>query len=176
MNHRLEAIYESMYTRESGNVFKADPTKRITAINKNWQLEDVYVKIIEQTLIPERLDVKGYKSKKDVAQAITNNNPNFKIGSTSPDIRIQPVNKELAKDKENLKKSLIDSLDDINLVLIDTLQPQEPGNPSSKFNAYKVKDTISDNEFIVVISGGSAANKGMTFERDILESFKVYFN
>ena len=176
MNYRLEAIYESMYTREGESAAKMHSTKRNSTMNKNWQLEAVYEKIIEQTLIPERLDVKGYKSKKDVAQAITNNNPNFKIGSTSPDIRIQPVNKELAKDKENLKKSLIDSLDDINLVLIDTLQPQEPGNPSSKFNAYKVKDTISDNEFIVVISGGSAANKGMTFERDILESFKVYFN
>ena len=142
----------------------------------NWQLEAIYEKINKQAILPERLDVKGYKSKKAVAQAIIDNNPNFKIGSTSPDIRIQPVNKELAKDKDSLKRSLIDSLDDINLVLIDTLKPQEPGNPSSKFNAYKVKDTISDNEFVVVISGGSAANKGMTFERDVLESFKKYFN
>ena len=142
----------------------------------NWQLESIYEKIARHQIIPERLEVRGYKNKIDVAQAIVDNNPNFKIGSTSPDIRIQPISKELAKDKVKLKQSLIDSLDDINLVLIDTLKPLEGDNPSSKFNAYKVKDTVSDNEFIVVISGGSAANKGMTFERDILESFKKYFN
>jgi hypothetical protein len=176
MNYRLEAIYESMYTREGESAVKMHSTKRNSTMNKNWQLEAVYEKIIEQTLIPERLDVKGYKSKKDVAQAITNNNPNFKIGSISPNIRIQPIDAETAKNKDNLKQSLIDSLDDIHLVLMDTLKPKEPGNPSGTFNAYKVKDTISDNEFIVVISGGAAGNKGMTYERDILESFKQYFN
>jgi len=169
MNHRLEAIYESMYTRESGNVFKADPTKRITAINKNWQLEAIYEKI-------NNPDFKGYKSKKAVAQAIVDNNPDFKIGSSKSGIRIQPVDAEAAKDENNLKQSLIDSLDDIHLVLTDTLNPNDPGNPSGTFNAYKVKDTITDNEFIVVISRGAAGNKGMTYERDILESFKQYFD
>jgi len=162
MNHRLEAIYESIYNTSE--------------YNTSSTLEEAYKNIYKQAFIPERLEVKGYKNKKAVAQAITNNNPDFKIGSTSPDIRIQPINKELAKDKDNLKKSFIDSLDDVNLVFIDTLQPRESGNPSSKFNAFKVKDAISDNEFIIVISGGAAANKGMTFERDILESFKNYFN
>lgn len=142
----------------------------------NWQLESIYEKIARHQIIPERLEVKGYKNKKDVAQAITDINPNFKVGSVSPDIRIQPIDKEVAKNKDKLKQSLIDSLDDINLVLIDTLKPQEPGNPSSKFDAYKVQDKISDKEFIIIISGGSAANKGMTFERDVLESFKKYFN
>jgi hypothetical protein len=169
MNHRLEAIYESMYTRESGNVFKADPTKRITAINKNWELEAIYEKI-------NNPDFKGYKSKKAVAQAIVDNNPDFKIGSSKSGIRIQPADEELAKDKDNLKQSLIDSLDDINLVLVDTLKPNEPGNPSGTFNAYKVKDTISANEFIVIISGGAAGNKGMKYERDIFESFIQYFD
>ena len=143
MNHRLEAIYESMYTRESGNVLKADNTKRITAINKNWELEAIYEKI-------NNPDFKGYKSKKAVAQAIVDNNPDFKVGGTKSGIRIQPADEELAKDKDNLKQSLIDSLDDINLVLVDTLKPNEPGNPSGTFNAYKVKDTISNNEFIVI--------------------------
>lgn len=141
----------------------------------NWQLESIYEKIARHQIIPERLEVKGYKNKKDVAQAITNTNSNFKVGSISPDIRIQPIDKEAAKDKDKLKQSLINSLDDINLVLIDTLKPQEPGNPSSKFDAYKVQDTISNKEYIIIISGGSAANKGMTFERDVLESFKKYF-
>jgi hypothetical protein len=169
MNHRLEAIYESMYTRESGNVFKADPTKRITAINKNWELEAIYEKI-------NNPDFKGYKSKKAVAQAIVDNNPDFKVGGTKSGIRIQPADEELAKDKDNLKQSLIDSLDDINLVLVDTLKPNEQGNPSGTFNAYKVKDTISDKEFIVIISGGAAGNKGMKYERDIFESFIQYFD
>ena len=159
MNHKLEAIYESIYNNT--NEYNTPST-----------LEEAYKNIYKQAIIPERLEVRGYKNKKAVAQAITNNNPDFKIGSTSPDIRIQPINKELAKDKDNLKNSFIDSLDDINLVFIDTLQPRESGNPSSKFNAFKVKDAISSNEFIIVISGGAAANKGMAFERDILESFK----
>lgn len=169
MNHRLEAIYESMYTRESGNVFKADPTKRITAINKNWELEAIYEKI-------NNPDFKGYKSKKAVAQAIVDNNPDFKVGGMKSGIRIQPADEELAKDKDNLKQSLIDSLDDINLVLVDTLKPNEQGNPSGTFNAYKVKDTISNKEFIVIISGGAAGNKGMKYERDIFESFIQYFD
>lgn len=166
MNYRLEAIYESMYTRESDNIVKADTTKRTNSL---WELEAIYEKI-------NNPDFKGYKSKKAVAQAIVDNNPNFKIGSSKSGIRIQPADEELAKDKDNLKQSLIDSLDDINLVLVDTLNPNEPGNPSGTFNAYKVKDTISNNEFIVIISGGAAGNKGMKYERDIFESFIQYFD
>jgi hypothetical protein len=158
-----------MYTRDSGNVFKADPTKRITAINKNWELEAIYEKI-------NNPDFKGYKSKKAVAQAIVDNNPDFKVGGTKSGIRIQAADAEAAKDEDTLKQSLIDSLDDINLVLMDTLKPKEQGNPSGTFNAYKVKDTISDKEFIIIISRGAAGNKGMTYERDILESFKQYFD
>ena len=142
----------------------------------NWQLEAIYEKINKQAILPDRLDVRGYKSKKDVAQAIIDNNPNFKIGSTKAEIRIQPVDAEVAKDKDTLKQSLIDSLDDIHLVLMDTLNPKEPGNPSGTFNAYKVKDTVSNKEFIVIISGGAASNAGMKYERDVLESFKQYFD
>ena len=173
MNYRLEAIYESMYTRESDDIVKADTTKRTNSL---WELEAIYEKINNTDTLPERLNVKGYTSKKAVAQAIVDNNPNFKIGSSKSGIRIQPADEELAKDKDNLKQSLIDSLDDINLVLIDTLKPKAPGNPSGTFNAYKVKDTISNNEFIVIISGGAAGNKGMKYERDIFESFIQYFD
>jgi hypothetical protein len=173
MNYRLEAIYESMYTRESDDIVKAETTKRTNSL---WELEAIYEKINNTDTLPARLNVKGYKSKKAVAQAIVDNNPDFKVGGTKSGIRIQPADEELAKDKDNLKQSLIDSLDDINLVLIDTLKPKAPGNPSGTFNAYKVKDTISNNEFIVIISGGAAGNKGMKYERDIFESFIQYFD
>lgn len=122
----------------------------------------------------QRLLVREYKNKAAVKQAIVDANPNIKPGSDKRGaIRVSPASK--VEDKEAFKQEFLDTLNDINLVVIGELSPGDPDSPSSKFTSYKVNDNTG-NEFIITLAGGSFSNKGMAYERDVLNSLDEYFN
>jgi hypothetical protein len=141
----------------------------------NWNLEKIYsTEVIGIGSIgqPRHL-VREYKSKSEVKKAIVNSNPSLKMGVDKKGaIRVQPKGKVI--DRAQFTKEFIDTLNDINLILIDTIDRSDPESPSSKFPSYKVRD-LSDNEFLITLGGGSFSNEGMKYERDILNSAEEYF-
>lgn len=141
----------------------------------NWNLEKIYSERVQNfgSIGQPRHLVREYKSKSEVKKAIVDSNPSLKMGTDKRGaIRLQP--KGQITDREQFTKDFIDTLDDINLILIDTIDRNDPESPSSKFPSYKVKD-LSNNEFIITLGGGSFSNEGMKYERDILNSAEEYF-
>lgn len=139
-------------------------------------LESIYVTSVRPAgLIPQKRHlVREYNSKQDVKRAIVNANPNIKLGSDKRGaIRVAPAVK--VEDREAFTKEFLDTLDDINLVVVGEIEPGSPASPSSKFMSYKVNDPTG-NEFVITLAGGSFSNKGMAYERDVLDSIKKYFD
>lgn len=139
-------------------------------------LENIYVTSIRPIgLIPQKRHlVREYNSKQDVKRAIVNANPNIKLGSDKRGaIRVAPAVK--VEDRETFTKEFLDTLSDVSLVVVDEIKPGSPDSPSSKFMSYRVNDTTG-NEFVITLAGGSFSNKGMAYERDVLDSIKKYFD
>ena len=110
-----------------------------------------------------------YNSKAEGKKAIIDANPDLKLGSDKRGaIRLQPAVK--VKDKEEFTNKFLDTLKDINLVIVDRIKPG-PDAPSSKFDSYVVKS--GGNEFVITLGGG--ANKGQSFEQEIMKSLVEYF-
>jgi len=110
-----------------------------------------------------------FASKAEVKKAIIDANPDLKLGSDKRGaIRLQPVTK--VEDEKVFKSEFLKTLKDINLVVVSTIKPG-PDAPSSKFDSYVVKS--GNNEFVITLGGG--ANKGQSFEREILKSLQEYF-
>jgi hypothetical protein len=141
----------------------------------NRSLEKLYTENVRNAgHVPiQRFLVREYKNKAAVKQAIVDANPNIKLGGDKRGaIRVAPAIK--VEDREAFTKEFLNTLNDINLVVVEEIKPGSPDSPSSKFDSYKVNDT-SGNEFIITLAGGSFSNKGMTYERDILEALKTFF-
>lgn len=139
-------------------------------------LENIYVTNVRPIgLIPQKRHlIREYTNKQDVKKAIVNANPNIKLGSDKRGaIRVAPAVK--VEDREAFTKEFLDTLDDINLVVVGEIEPGSPDSPSSKFMSYKVNDPTG-NEFVITLAGGSFSNKGMAYERDVLDSIKKYFD
>ena len=79
------------------------------------------------------------------------------------------------EDKDKFTQDFLNTLDDINLIVVDVIPAGAPDSPSSAFNSYKVKDN-SSNEFIITLGGGSFGNAGMNYEREILKKLEDYLN
>jgi len=121
----------------------------------------------------QRLLVREYKNKAAVKQAIVDANPNIKLGSDKRGaIRVAPAIK--VEDKVAFKQEFLDTLKDIDLVVVGEINKGDPDSPSSKFTSYRVNDNTG-NEFIITLAGGSFSNKGMSYERDILKMLDKYF-
>lgn len=143
---------------------------------RDSKLEQLYTsKVLNTGYVPiKRHIVREYTSKADVKKAIVNANPNIKMGSDKRGaIRVAPAVK--VEDREAFTKEFLNTLSDINLVVVDKIFPDSPESPSSKFTSYKVNDK-SGNEFIITLAGGSFSNKGMAYERDVMESIEKYFD
>jgi len=143
---------------------------------RNSELEKLYLSSVLTTgHIPiKRHLVREYTSKSDVKKAIVDANPNIKLGSDKRGaIRVAPAVK--VEDREAFKQEFLNTLDEINLVVVGEIEPGSPDSPSSKFVSYKVNDNTG-NEFIITLAGGSFSNKGMAYERDVLESLEKYFD
>jgi hypothetical protein len=141
----------------------------------NRSLEKLYTENVRSTgHIPvQRFLVREYKNKAAVKQAIVDANPNIKLsGDKRGAIRVAPAMK--IEDKESFKQEFLDTLNDINLVVVEEIEPGNPDSPSSKYTSYKVNDPTG-NEFVITLAGGSFSNKGMAYERDILDSLNTYF-
>jgi hypothetical protein len=142
----------------------------------NWNLEKIYserVKDVGHISQPRHI-VTEFTSKSQVKKAIVNNNPSLKVGTDKKGaIRLQP--KVKVDDKEKFTQDFLNTLDDINLIVVDVIPPGAPDSPSSAFNSYKVKDSAS-NEFVITLGGGSFGNAGMNYEREILKAAEAYFN
>jgi hypothetical protein len=142
----------------------------------NWNLEKIYLESVSNIggIAQPRHLVREYKTKSEVKKAIVDSNPLVKLGADKRGaIRLQP--KGEVKDREEFTKNFLNTLDEISLLIVDTISPGEPGSPSSKFPSYKVKDS-GNNEFIITLGGGSLSNEGMKYERDILKRVEEYFN
>jgi hypothetical protein len=142
----------------------------------NWNLEKIYLEGVGNigSIAHPRHLVREYKTKSEVKKAIVDSNPLVKLGADKRGaIRLQP--KGEVKDREEFTKNFLNTLDEISLLIVDTISPGEPGSPSSKFPSYKVKDS-GNNEFIITLGGGSLSNEGMKYERDILKNVEEYFD
>jgi hypothetical protein len=142
----------------------------------SWNLEKIYSGEVsgKGPIGLTRHLVREYTTKADVKKAITSVNPDLKVGTDKRGaIRFQPKTK--VKDNEEFINKFFNTLDEINLFVTDVINPGEPGSPSSKFKSYRVRD-MSDNEFIITLGGGAHSNKGMEYERNILNSVNNYFN
>jgi len=139
----------------------------------NRKLQQIYSEQVDKQKVSLRLHtIREYNSKTDVKQAIIDSNPELKAGADKRGaIRLQPVSK--VQDKEEFTKRFLDTLNDINLVVVDKIGPG-PDSPSSKFDSYVVASkTNKEKEFIITLGGG--ANKGQSFEQDVMKSLIEYF-
>jgi len=142
----------------------------------SWNLEKIYLESVRASgaIAPSRHLVREYSSKNQVKQAIIDNNPDVKPGKDKKGaIRIQPKSK--ISNREDFTKKFVDTLDEISLLIVDVISPGKPESPSGKFPSYKVRD-LSNNEFVITLGGGAFSNEGMSYERDILDSVKKYFD
>ena len=142
----------------------------------NWNLEKIYAEKVRDTgtVSTSRHLVREYTSKSQLKKAIVNNNPLLRAGTDKRGaIRMQP--KVKVEDKDKFTQDFLNTLDDINLIVVDVIPAGAPDSPSSAFNSYKVKDN-SSNEFIITLGGGSFGNAGMNYEREILKAAEDYFS
>jgi hypothetical protein len=142
----------------------------------NWNLEKIYLENVTGVgnIPQQRHIVREFNSKADVKKAIVSANPNIKLGSDKRGaIRVAPAAK--IEDREAFTREFLDTLNDINLVVVGEIEPGAPDSPSSKFMSYKVNDKTG-NEFVITLAGGSFSNKGMLYERDVLEALSKYFD
>jgi hypothetical protein len=141
---------------------------------RDIMLSKIYESINVQPVKQPRFIVREYNSKAAVKKAIVDANDNFKIGTDKRGaIRIQPSKK--VEDREELKQLFTNTLDDIDLIIKDTILPGTPESPSSKYMSYVVQDK-DNNEFIITLGGGSFSNAGMNYERELMKELENYFD
>lgn len=141
----------------------------------NWNIEKLYTHGVFGTghIPPQRHLVREFKSRADVKRAISDANPLFKAGTDKRGaIRMSPTRK--VEDREALKKEFLDTLKEIDLVVIQDINPGDPGSPSSKFHSYRTTDSTGQ-EYVITLAGGSFGNKGMDYERNIMAELSGYF-
>lgn len=102
----------------------------------------------------------------DVTRAVVAANPKVKAGSLKRGaIRFQPTDKGYdVNDLINTFRHLKFNVDS------HIINPGQPHSGSSKFPTYKV--TKDGKDFYIVLGGSSFGNKGMTFERQVLDELK----
>ena len=144
----------------------------------NKHLADIYHQNIMESghIVPDRFIIREYTTKKDVERAIVKANPKVRGGSgKGGSIRLQPIKK--VEDKEQFTRDFLDTLNEINLVIIgDPILPGDPDSPSGKYPSYRVKTNNSNKEFIITLGGGSFSNVGMEYERNLLAELESYFD
>jgi hypothetical protein len=107
------------------------------------------------------------RSKAEFKKDIVNAEPRLKTGVDKKGaIRLQPSEKSFG---ENDFKS---ALSHIKVKIIDEIGAGQPESASSKYTTYKLKDK-DGTVFRVVLGGGSFSNKGMTYERQLVEELKT---
>jgi len=114
------------------------------------KLEDTYTLVVE-------------RSKAEFKKDIVNVEPRLKPGVDKKGaIRLQP--KEKSFDEKDFKSAL----SHIQVKIVDEIGAGQPESGSSKYTTYKLKDK-DGTVFRVVLGGGSFSNKGMTYERQLVE-------
>jgi hypothetical protein len=133
-----------------------------------YNLTKLYEKVYKpRDTAPQRLE-STYKivlerSKAEFKRDIINAEPRLKTGVDKKGvIRLQPSEKSFG---ENDFKS---ALSHIKVKIVDEIGAGQPESGSSKYTTYKLKDK-DGTVFRVVLGGGSFSNKGMTYERQLVE-------
>lgn len=141
-----------------------------------WSLEKIYESSIRGVRVPNKFIVREYNTKKDVERAIVDTNPEVRAGSgKGGSIRLQPVSK--IEDKEQFTRDFLDTLNEINLIVVgDPILPGDPDSPSGKYPSFRVRDNVSQKEYIITLGGGSFSNEGMNYERNLLSELENYFD
>jgi len=134
-------------------------------------MQKLYAQVYKpRAVAPTRLEA-TYKivlerSKAEFKKDIIEVEPRLKPGSDKPGvIRLQPSEKSFS---ETDFKS---ALSNIQVKIIDEIGAGRPESGSSKYTTYKLKDKDGA-VFRVVLGGGSFSNKGMTYERQIVDELK----
>ena len=103
------------------------------------------------------------RSKAEFKKDIVNVDPRIKPGVDKKGaMRLQPTDKNFSV--EDLHKAL----EKIDVTIEDVIPPGQADSASSKFLTYKVKDKDGVS-FFIVMGGGSFGNKGMSYERQLVE-------
>jgi len=105
------------------------------------------------------------RSKSSVADTIIQTIPTLKSGAGKAGaIRLQPVKKGI----EVTEQEFIEVLKKIGFEYVKTIPPKTPESKSSKYDTYEIKDESGVVHFIV-IGGGASSNKGIEYERQLLD-------
>lgn len=103
------------------------------------------------------------RSKAEFKKDIVGVDPRIKLGTDKKGaMRLQP------KDKNFSPEDFTKALDKIDVSIQDVIPPSGGGSASNKFLTYKLKDKDGVT-FHVVLGGGSFGNKGMSYERQLVD-------
>lgn len=143
----------------------------------NSRLQKIYSTLpaVEVTK-PIHLQVLRERSlaKKVIKDTITSANPKFSFrGDKAGAMRVVPAGYSSEVSRDDIDSDFKETLSSVNLVVKD-IKPKGTG-ASSKFPTYVVADK-GGNEYQIVLAGGAASNKGMSYERDVLKSLESYFD
>lgn len=126
----------------------------------SWEIEKIYAERVASkgSIAHDRHRVNLYNekkySKKEMATIISSKDENLEPGSSSKDVRLQPLDGfERGSFEEILK--------DAELEIVRIAEPGDEGSTSSQFDTYIVKDT-EGNEYPVVLGKG----KGTTLKAE----------
>jgi len=125
-----------------------------------WKLESLYEQVQPIKVAQERLKVRKHLlrekkySKKELATIIAAQDENLIPGSSSKDVRMQPLD---GFDSESFE----DVLQNAGLTIIDKILPGEEGSTSGQFPTYAVEDE-EGNDYKVVLGKG----KGSTLKAE----------
>lgn len=134
----------------------------------SWEIEKIYAERVASkgNITPDRHKVnllreKKY-SKKEMATIISSKDENLEPGSSSKDVRLQPLD---SFNRDSFEKILKDA----DLEIVRIAEPGDEGSTSSQFDTYIVKDT-EGNEYPIVLGKG----KGTTLkaENRVIENIK----
>lgn len=134
----------------------------------DYNLTNLYEQIYKSVGKPKLKITDTYKlvverSKAEFKKDIVNVEPRLKPGVDKKGaIRLQP--KEKSFDEKDFKSAL----SHIQVKIVDEIGAGQPESGSSKYTTYKLKDK-DGTVFRVVLGGGSFSNKGMTYERQLVE-------
>jgi hypothetical protein len=103
------------------------------------------------------------RSKAEFKRDLMEVDPRIKPGTDKRGaMRVQPTTKDYTAD------DFKNSLEKLQITVDEIIPKGDPNAASSKYPTYKLKDKDGNNLF-VVLGGGSFSNKGMTYERTVVD-------
>lgn len=141
----------------------------------DYNLTKLYEKVYKggnesKTTITDTYKLVVERSKAEFKRDITAVDPRIKPGVDKRGaMRLQPTDKNFSV--EDFKNAL----EKIDVTIEDVIPPGQNNSASGKFLTYKLKDKDGVT-FFTVMGGGSFGNKGMSYERQLVDEIKNAIN